>query len=93
MRTLDDLVKYVSKRYPYPKPWWSKAHYEKRCVEIYTSEQVIFKCMDAPMSRPEDIIMNYSLEIAYNKRGCNPGAEKIMNIIESTLNTLYLFFK
>ena len=92
-KTLDDLVLYVYKRYPYPKSYWSKSHFEKRCAEIYASEQVILKCMDAPTKEPKEIIFDYIIVI----EGCLRDAtncktiQRLKNILY-TLNTLYEYF-
>ena len=92
-KTLDDLIRYVYKKYPYPETWWAKAHFEKRCTEIYVSEQVILKCMDSPFKDPRDIIDAYRFTlIAARKDVTSIDVIKKFNIMLSTLDILYKFF-
>ena len=93
-RTLDDLIRYVYKKYPMPDKWWSKAHFEKRCTEIYASEQAILKCMDSPYTHPKDIIDNYTFAlIMASKAAESQDVKKRFNIMISTLDVLYKFFE
>lgn len=88
-KNVDDLVRYVYKVYKEPARWWSKTHYEKRCIQIYASEVVLLRCFDSPFSEPIDIIDSYLLEICVAKRrNDNKQAAKILNIIEETLENL-----
>ena len=90
MKNLDDLVKYVYKRYPYPKTWYSKVHYSKRCTEIYASEQAILKCMDAPTREPRDVIYDYIIVMEFCTRDIDsPLVMQRFNWIIDTLNVLY----
>lgn len=92
-RTLDDLVLYIYRRYPYPKSYWSKIHYEKRCAEIYASEQVIIKCMDSPLREPKEIIFDYMMDIqACIKETNKPSTLRKLHDILSALDTLYNYF-
>ena len=93
MKTLEDLVKYIYNRYPYPKSWWSKAHFEKRCTEIYAAEQAILKCMDSPLREPKDVIFDYILSLEFSIGYIdNPSAVKTINVIINTLSNLYDYF-
>ena len=88
-RNIDDLLRYVYKVYKEPKRWWSKAHYEKRCTQIYAAEVVLQRCLDSPFSDPADIIEEYLMEIYSSiKRNDNKQSAKILNIIEETLENL-----
>ncbi len=92
MKNLDDLVMYTYKRYTYPKSWWSKAHFEKRCLEIYTSEQIILKCMDKPFVECKDIIENYIFELyGCRKESVHTNTIKKLNIMISTAEHLYTY--
>lgn len=92
-KTLDDLVIYIYKRYTYPKSWWANAHIEKRCTEIYTSEQVILKCMESPTIEPKEIIFDYIVTIESLVRDVtNIKVKKMFNTMICTLNTLYDYF-
>ncbi len=93
MKTLDDLIKYVYRKYPYPDVGWSKIHFEKRCIEIYTYEQVIMKCMDSPFTDPKDVIDDYAMSIIFSKNYIDSKHSlAIINTIEETLNDLHNYF-
>ena len=68
MRNLDDLVKYIYKRYTFPKSWWSKAHSAKRAIQLHTSEQVIIRCLESPFKDPKDIIFDYMMTLESCKK-------------------------
>lgn len=89
-KNLDSLVKYVYKRYPYPKRWWSKVHFQKRCTEIYISEQAILRCMDTPNQDIRDTIYEYLIEIEFCSRDAeNPIVKQKFSWMVSTLTTLW----
>lgn len=90
MKNLDDLVKYVYKKYSYPKSWWSKAHFKKRCIEIHACEQVIIMCLDRPFEEPKEVIADYMLTIAMligSEKNIN--VKKMLNIVSITLDDIY----
>jgi len=92
-KTLDDLIMYVYKRYTYPKSWWTQVHKERRCTEIYASEQAILRCMENPTMEPKEVIFDYIMSVeACRKDATNDKVIKIMNLILITLNTLYDYF-
>lgn len=89
-KNLDDLMMYVFKRYPSPKKWWSKEHFDKRCTEIYAAEQVLVRCMDNPFEELRDIILDYEMELAHAKVWAK--SVKVVlkfDIMIDTLETLY----
>lgn len=89
-KTIEDLIQHIYKVYKEPVRWWSKAHYEKRCTQIYASEVVLQRCYDNPLTNPEDIIDGYLMEICYmlRKEKDNANIIKILRIIEETLESL-----
>lgn len=88
-KTVDDLIRYVYKVYKEPSPWWSKAHFEKRCTQIYAAEVILLRCFDSPFSDPKDVIDGYLMEIYYAQRhNDNEHAAIILNTIEITLEEL-----
>lgn len=92
MKNLDDLVLYTYNKYTYPKSWWSKAHFKRRCLEIYTSEQIVLRCMNNPFTECKDIIENYIYELYICKRECeNIYIIKNFNIMISTAEHLYSY--
>lgn len=94
MRNLDDLVKYVAKKYPYPEPWYSKQHCEKRCSEIYAANQLILKCMDSNHRELIDVAYDYILTLEFAMRGVDSQkAIKNMNVVIATLNDLYEYLR
>lgn len=93
-KTLEDLIRHVYKKYSFPEIWWSKAHFEKRCTEIYVCEQVILKCMDSPFINPKDIIDDYQMILIYCSRSSDRKESiKKFNIMISTLDELRRFFE
>lgn len=91
-KDLDDLVKYVYKRYPYPKPWASKVHYAKRCAEIYASELAIRLCMESPNSDPREVIEEKILFLQWDLKDAgelSPSVFQRFNWIIDTLQILY----
>lgn len=89
-KTIDDLVAHVYKIYKEPVLWWSKAHYEKRCIQIYAAEVVLQRCFDNPLADPEDVIDGYLMEVWYMLREEKENANiiKMLRIIEETLESL-----
>ncbi len=84
---LDNLIKYVLKKYKEPELWWPKEKYRKRCIEIYATDQAILKCLDSPLKEPKVIIENYIYELCMaNQYHNSTKADKDISII---LNTLY----
>ena len=93
-KTLNDFIRYIYRKYPAPKIWWSKAHYERRCTEIYVAEQVILRCMDSPFTDPKDIIDDYQFTImALRSSVRNPDVLRRLNFMIFTLDMLYKFFE
>lgn len=89
-KNLDSLVRYVYKRYSYPKSWYSKVHFQKRSTEIYISEQAILKCMDNPNQDIRETIYDYLIEIEYSSKFAeSPLVKQRFSWMISTLTTLY----
>lgn len=87
--SLNDLIKHVYKVYKEPSIRWSKAHFEKRCIQLCVAEQVLTRCTDAPFEDPRDIIENYMLEICIMQReNDNEQAAKMLHISEDVLDSL-----
>ncbi len=94
MKITNDLADRIYKRYPYPKPWWSKVHYEKRCTEIYAAEQALLRCMEKPFEDPADILEGYIFELCVaKKRNDNINVTAKLNIMINTLEELVLYLK
>lgn len=95
MKILDDLAARIFKRYPYPQPWWSKAHYEKRCTEIYAAEQALLRCMDSSFcDESDEIISAYILELEICKaKTDNEKVKTNLNIMINTLEELVSYLK
>lgn len=88
-KTIEDLVRHVYKMYKEPSPYWSKAHFEKRCIQLHAAETILLRCFDSPFSDPIDIVDGYLMEVYMMKRANeNEYAAKMLNIIESTLNDI-----
>lgn len=89
MKSTNDLVRHIYKMYKEPVKWWSNAHKEKRYIQIHAAETVLSRCLDHPFAEPRDIIENYMFEICYmRKENDNKNAEKMLKIIEETLEDL-----
>lgn len=87
---ISKILKTYKNKYPYPETWWSKAHFNKRCIEIYTIEQLVIKCLDSPGKEVKDIIEDYILTIMFLKRDTdNIKNIQSFNIMEETLNKMY----
>lgn len=94
MKITNDLADRIYKRYPYPKPWWSKVHYEKRCTEIYAAEQALLRCMEATFEDPANIIEGYIFELTVaRKNNDNIKVSSSLNIMINTLEELYNYLK
>jgi len=76
-----------------PKYWYSKTHFERRCTEIYASEQAILRCMESLTRDPKDVIFDYIMELEQMNSKCTKlNIKKHFNIMIFTLNTLYDYF-
>lgn len=88
-KNVDDLVRHIYKIYKEPCPWWSKAHFRKRCIQIHAAETVLLRCLDAPFGDPRDVIDGYLMEICYMEHICdNKNVLSMLTIIEETLEDM-----
>lgn len=89
-KNVDDLVRYVYKVYKEPSPWWTKAHFTKRCIQIHAAETVLQRCLDSPLyADPIDIIDGYLMEVhSMQRMNDNKQAASILIVIEETLENL-----
>lgn len=85
----NDLVRHIYKVYKEPSIHWSKAHFEKRCIQIHAAETVLSRCLDNPFADLKDIIEGYLFEVYYMQReNDNKNVAKILRTIEETLEEL-----
>lgn len=93
-KTLTGMVRYANKKYPYPKRCYSKLHYERRCTQIFTSEEIIKRCMESPFKAPVDVIYDYIIELEWMMKDITSDSTKrTFNTMVETATILYNYFK
>lgn len=56
-----ELLNFAVERYSEPKPNWSRTKIDRRIMEIYSYEKILYECMNKPFTDPNDILENYEV--------------------------------
>ena len=93
--TVRRLICFADKRYSEPKSHYTSQMFVKRCIEIYTAEQLINICLDHPNDDWCELFEKYRYDImqsAYNNN-VDEHIWKRLNIMSDVVITFIQFVR
>ena len=94
MEEIFKLYDFCMKRFEYPERWWSKRHFNIRCIDVWAYEDAICSCINSSKDN-YDIIDNKILEYytMINSKECDRITASKLRRACQVLNDMLIFIR